>query len=118
MTKVELLRRERDDLKAEVERLRAERDAFYEGQKGALAEFSRREIHQRTFNAAFDREIERGKTPAEAADIAGRVAWHEGYIRLNRRHFDALAEWVGNHANYLRNVQWASENTPVGDHEK
>lgn len=42
---------------------------------------------------------------------------HEGYIRLNRRHFDALAEWVGNHANYLRNVQLASENTPVEDPE-
>ena len=43
---------------------------------------------------------------------------HEGYIRLNRRHFDALAEWVGNHANYLRNVQWASENAPVEDPEE
>ena len=63
------------DAASEVERLRAERDAFYEGQKGALAEFSRREIHQRAYNAAFDREIERGKTPAEAADIAGRVAY-------------------------------------------
>lgn len=40
---------------------------------------------------------------------------HEGYVRLNQRHFDALAEWVGNHANALRSVQEASENSSVED---
>ena len=70
-----MLMNEAREARAETERLRAERDSFYEGQKGALAEFSRREVHQRAYNAAFDREIERGKSPAEAADLAGRVAY-------------------------------------------
>jgi hypothetical protein len=70
-----MLMNEASAARAETERLRAERDSFYEGQKGALAEFSRREVHQRAYNAAFDREIERGKSPIEAAYIAGRVAY-------------------------------------------
>ena len=36
---------------------------------------------------------------------------HEGYVRLNRRHFDALAEWFYNHADSLRNKQWAEESS-------
>lgn len=35
-----------------------------------------------------------------------------GSIRLHRRHFDALAEWIGNYSNDLRNIQWAEENAP------
>jgi hypothetical protein len=42
---------------------------------------------------------------------------HEGYVRLNRRHFDALAEWVFNHADALRSRQWAEENAPDEDLE-
>ena len=42
---------------------------------------------------------------------------HEGYVRLNRRHFDALAEWVFNHADALRNRQWAEESAPDEDLE-
>jgi uncharacterized coiled-coil DUF342 family protein len=73
-----MLMNEASAARAETERLRAERDSFYAGQKGAIAEFSRREVHQRAYNAAFDREIERGKSPIEAADIAGKVAyWDE-----------------------------------------
>lgn len=28
-----------------------------------------------------------------------------GYVRLTRRHFDALAEWIANHANTLRHIE-------------
>jgi hypothetical protein len=38
-----------------------------------------------------------------------------GWVRLTRRHFDALAEWIGNHANNLRNIAWAEENAPDGE---
>lgn len=37
---------------------------------------------------------------------------HTGRVRLPRRHFDLLAEWIGEYANNLRNVQWAEENAP------
>lgn len=40
------------------------------------------------------------------------AARHEGYVRLTRRHFDALAEWIGHHAEALRSAQWAEENAP------
>lgn len=40
-----------------------------------------------------------------------------GSIRLQRRHFDALAEWIGTYANDLRNIQWAEENAPREDEE-
>lgn len=36
-----------------------------------------------------------------------------GYVRLRPDSFHALAEWIGNHANHLRNVEWAAENAPV-----
>lgn len=42
---------------------------------------------------------------------------HEGYVRLNRQHFDALAEWIYEHGDHLRNVQWAAENAPDEDSE-
>lgn len=37
---------------------------------------------------------------------------HVGRVRLPRRHFDTLAEWIANHADALRSVQWAEENAP------
>jgi hypothetical protein len=40
---------------------------------------------------------------------------HEGYVRLGRRHLDALAEWIGHHAEALRSAQWAEENAPKGE---
>jgi hypothetical protein len=53
--------------------------------------------------------IELAVTLGYGSSVANR---HEGYVRLTQQHFDALAEWVGHHAEALRSAQWAEENAP------
>jgi hypothetical protein len=65
---VERTVKERDQLRSAV-------DKSYQSQKGALAEFDRRQDHQRKYNEVFDREIERGKSPVEAYVTVGEVVY-------------------------------------------
>lgn len=68
----------------ERNQLRSDVDKFYEAQKGALAEFSRREAYQRRYNEAFERELNRGKHHIEAHDIASKVAYWDMCADMNR----------------------------------
>lgn len=74
---VERVVNERDQLRSDV-------DKFYEAQKGALAEFSRREAYQRKYNEAFERELNRGKHSIEAHDIASKVVYWDMCADMNR----------------------------------
>lgn len=38
-----------------------------------------------------------------------------GYVRLGPTHLHALAEWLGLHAEKLRQIEWAEENAPRED---
>ena len=64
---VERVVKERDELLAK-------QDKLYTSQHGALAEVTRREVHQRAYNCAFLCEIERGKSDHDAHEIARKVA--------------------------------------------
>jgi hypothetical protein len=46
-----------------------------------------------------------------------RANAHVGSVRLSRRHFDVLAEWISNHADALRSAEWAEENAPGASDE-